>query len=268
VPTMLHDLLEQPDFDSTDKSSIRLVYYGAYDPSGIMRRTAEAFGAPEGRIEMAHTLGMTEAGPFVTLCLPHEVFGHWGSVGRPVPGVEVELRDDAGAPVAPGQPGEVCVRGPMMSGYWRNPEATESTLAGGWLHTGDIAVSDEDGFLYVVDRKKDMIRSGGQNVYSKEIEDCLQLHPAVVSAAIIGLPDPRYEERVCAVVVLAPGVPDDESTEELLRAHVRESLAGYNTPREFRFVAELPRNAVGKIQKHLLRDTYGSTFATSRVPQP
>jgi fatty-acyl-CoA synthase len=268
VPTMLHDLLSQPNFADTDKSSVRLVYYGAYDPSGIMRRTADAFGATEGRTEMAHTLGMTEAGPFVTLCMPHEVFGHWGSVGRPIPGVEVELRDDNGTRVGAGVPGEVCVRGPMMSGYWGNPEATAETLAGGWLHTGDIAVADEEGFLYIVDRKKDMIRSGGQNVYSKEIEDCLQMHPAVVSAAIIGLPDPRFEERVCAVVVLAPDVAADESTEEELRAHVRASLAGYNTPREFRFVPELPRNAVGKIQKHMLRDTYGSTFAAPRDPTP
>ena len=268
VPTMLHDLLSQPNFDATDKSSIRLVYYGAYDPSGIMRRVADAFGAPEGRIEMSHTLGMTEAGPFVTLCLPHEVFDHWGSVGRPIPGVEVEIRDDDGTPVPAGEPGEVCVRGPMMSEYWNNPEATATALAGGWLHTGDIAVANDEGFLYIVDRKKDMIRSGGQNVYSKEVEDCLQAHPAVEAAATIGLPDERYEERVCAIVVLADGVAADESTEEELRAHVRRSLAGYNTPREFRFVSELPRNAVGKIQKHVLRDTYGSTFSTARTKTP
>ena len=260
VPTMLHDLLAHPQFETTDKSSVRLVYYGAYDPSGIMRRTAEVFGAEDGRVEMAHTYGLTEAGPFVTLCRPNELFKHWGSIGRPVPGVEVELQDDDGNPVAPGQPGEICVRGPRMSGYWNNPEASATALAGDWLHTGDVAIADEEGFLFIVDRKKDMIRSGGQNVYSKEIEDCLQEHAAVAEAGVIGVPDPRYEESVLAVVVLRPGNEPDETMEDELRRHVRTSLAGYNTPRQFQFVDQLPRNAVGKIQKHLLRDEYGSMF--------
>lgn len=262
VPTMLHELLAAPDFQKTDTSSVRLVYYGAYDPSGIMMKTAEAFGAKDGRCGMAHTFGLTEAGPFVTLCAPHEVFDHWGSIGRPLPGVEVELRDDEGKTVSAGTPGEICVKGPVMNGYWNNESATRAALMDGWLLTGDIAVADEDGYLYVVDRKKDMIRSGGQNIYSKEIEDCLQAHPAVANAAIIGLPDPVYEERVCAVVVLAPG-NDADDKEETLRRHVRECLAGYNTPKEFRFVEELPRNAVGKIQKHVLRQTYGATFQGS-----
>ena len=260
VPTMLHDLLNHPDFQQTDTSSIRLVYYGAYDPSGIMRRTAEAFGVAAGRAEMAHTYGLTEGGPFVTLCPPQDILGHWGSIGRPLPGVEVELRDDDGHPVGSGQPGEICFRGPRMTGYWNNPEATEITLAGGWLHTGDIATKDEDGFLYIVDRKKDMIRSGGQNVYSKEIEDTLQGHPAVAEAGVIGVPDPIYEEQVCAIVVLRPGHEAGEAMADELRRYVRTSLAGYNTPRSIAFVDELPRNAVGKIQKHLLREQYGSMF--------
>lgn len=260
VPTMLHELLAESSFDETDTSSVRLVYYGAYDPSGIMMKTAEAFGAKEGKCGMAHTFGLTEAGPFVTLCAPHEVFEHWGSIGRPLPGVEVELRDDKGNVVPAGTPGEICVKGPVMNGYWNNETATRAALADGWLYTGDVAVADDDGYLYVVDRKKDMIRSGGQNVYSKEIEDCLQTHPAVANAAVIGLPDPVYEERVCAVVVLAPGT-DPEGIEETLRQYVRQSLAGYNTPKEFRIVNELPRNAVGKIQKHVLRQTHGATFS-------
>jgi len=257
VPTMLHELLNHPSLPDTDLSSVRLLYYGAYDPSGIMQRTAEVFGAREGRIGMAHTFGLTEGGPFVTLCKPDEIFDHWGSVGRAMPGVEVALLDDDGHET-PSGPGEICFKGPMMSGYWDNPEATANAIVDGWLHTGDIGITDAGGFLFIVDRKKDMIRSGGQNVYSKEVEDCLQSHPAVAQAGVIGLPDPVYEEQVCAVVVLKPGA---DATAEELQAYVKTHLAGYNTPRVVQFRDDLPRNAVGKIQKHLLRDEYGSMFA-------
>jgi acyl-CoA synthetase (AMP-forming)/AMP-acid ligase II len=262
VPTMLHALLEHPDFEATDTSSVRLVYYGAYDPSGIMSRVADAFGAREGRIEMGHIYGLTEAGPFVTWCPPEDVFERWGSIGRAMPGVEVALLDDDGRPVPPGEPGEICVRGPRMNGYWRRPEETAAALAGGWLHTGDVAVADADGFLRIVDRKKDMIRSGGQNVYSKEVEDCLAGHPGVAEAAVIGLPDPVYEELVCAVVVPRDPDADRDALARDIVAHVRAQLAGYNTPRRVEIVRELPKNAVGKVQKHVLRERYGSLFDT------
>jgi fatty-acyl-CoA synthase len=261
VPTMLHDLLSHPEFASTDTSSVRLVYYGAYDPSDVMRRTAEAFGVTDGRCEMAHTFGLTEAGPFVTICRSYEMLDHWGSIGLPLPGVEVDLLDDDGMPVQPGSPGELCMRGPRMTSYWNDPSGTASALAGGWLHTGDIAVADEDGFLFIVDRKKDMIRSGGQNVYSKTVEDCLQLHEDVAEAAVIGIPDAVYEEQVCAIIVLRDGVLPDDSTRARIQQYVRASLAGYNCPRSIHFASELPRNAVGKIQKHLLRASYGSIFS-------
>lgn len=253
VPTMLHALITHPDFAATDTSSVRLLYYGAYDPSGIMDRTAAAFGAREGRIQMAHTYGLTEAGPFVTWCPPEDVFDRWGSIGRPMPGVDVVLLDPEGRPVAPGEPGEICLRGPRMTGYWRNPEATAAALAGGRLHTGDVAVADPDGFLTIVDRTKDMIRSGGQNVWSKQVEDCLAGHPAVVDAAVIGLPDPVYEERVVAVVVATSDVEVGAALGDELRAFVRRELAGYNTPSEVVFRTDLPRTAVGKVQKHVLR---------------
>jgi acyl-CoA synthetase (AMP-forming)/AMP-acid ligase II len=260
VPTMLHALLEHPSFETTDVSSIRLIYYGAYDPSGIMRRTAEAFGAYEGRVKMAHTYGLTEGGCFVTICQPEDVFERWGSIGRPLPGIEVALLDDELNEVPQGEPGEICVRGARMSGYWHRPEATEMALEGDWLHTGDVAVSDPDGFLTIVDRKKDMIRSGGQNVYSKEIEDCLGTHPQVRETAVIGLPDPVYEERVCAVVVTVDPVADPEGLAAELKTYVSTRLAGYNVPRSFEFVEELPKTAVGKIQKNVLREEYGSIF--------
>lgn len=264
VPTMLNELLNHPSFENTDRSSVRLLYYGAYDPSGIMARTAEVFGAREGRTEMAHTYGLTEGGPFVTLCPPADVFRHWGSIGRPLPGVEVALLDDAGKEVAAGQAGEICFRGPRMSGYWRKPEESAAALEGGWLHSGDVAIADEDGFLTIVDRKKDMIRTGGQNVYSKQIEDCLLLHEAVQDVAIIGLPDPEYEERVCAVVVLKDRTRASDELKAAIQAHVRQQLAGYNTPREVIFAEELPKNAVGKTQKHVLRAKYGSMFGHRR----
>jgi fatty-acyl-CoA synthase len=254
VPTMLHAMITHERFAGTDTSSVRLLYYGAYDPSGIMDRTADAFGAREGRIQMAHTYGLTEGGPFVTWCPPEDVFARWGSIGRAMPGVDLALLDDDGSEVAPGEPGEICVRGPRMSGYWRNEEASRAALADGWLHTGDVAVADPDGFLTIVDRKKDMIRSGGHNVWSKEVEDCLARHPGVADAAVIGLPDPVYEEQVVAVIVPV-GTPAPDLAEQLTR-FVRTELAGYNTPKAVHFVAEFPRTAVGKIQKHVLRERF------------
>lgn len=266
VPVMFHGILNHPQLEPTDLSSIRTVYYGAYDPSGIMNQTADAFGVREGRADMFHTYGLTEGGPFVTICAPEDLFSHWGSVGRAMPGVEIALLDDEGRRVGVGEGGEICVRGPRMSGYWRNPEASSIALAGDWLHTGDVAVSDEDGFLTIVDRKKDMIRSGGHNVYSKEIEDCLAAHHDVADVAVIGVPDPIYEERVCAVVVASEPVASEEALADALRQHVRACLAGYNTPRDVRFVDALPKNAVGKTQKHLLRERFGSMFDEARSP--
>jgi fatty-acyl-CoA synthase len=175
--------------------------------------------------------------------------------------VEVELLDDDGLPVPPRSPGELCMRGPRMTAYWNDAPGTATALEGGWLHTGDIAVADDQGFLFIVDRKKDMIRSGGQNVYSKTVEDCLQLHEDVAEAAVIGVPDAVYEEQVCAIIVLRDGVPADDGTKTRIQQYVRASLAGYNCPRSIHFASELPRNAVGKIQKHLLRASYGSIFS-------
>src|SRR5262249_1564473 len=158
---------------------VRLVYYGAYDPSGLMHEVADAFGVTAGRAEMCHTYGLTEAGPFVAFCPPEDLFDHRGSIRRPLVGVRLALLPHDLPEVPVGTAGEICIRGAHMSGYWRKPEETEAAFAGGWLHTGDMAVADEEGFLMIVDRKKDMIRSGGQNVYSKEVEDCLSLHDKV-----------------------------------------------------------------------------------------
>ena len=264
VPTMLNALLTHENFEPTDKSSIRLLYYGAYDPGGILDRAANAFGARQGKIQMAHTYGLTEAGCFVTLCRPPDVFDNWGSIGRAIPGVEVALLDDEGHPVEQGAYGEICVRSPMMTGYWRNPAATAEMMRGGWLHTGDVGVMNERGFLWLVDRKKDMIRTGGQNVYSKEVEDCLAKHPAVADQAVVGLDDPVYEEMVCAIVILQSGqLPGPDLAAEI-QVFVKERMAGYNVPKRVEFVAELPKNAVGKVQKHVLRERFGKLPAKTR----
>ena len=268
VPTMLHDLLEHPTSPSTDLGSVRLLYYGAYDPSGVMGRIADRLDVRSGRVEMAHTYGLTECGPFVTLCRPSELLDHWGSIGRPVPGVEVALLDDEGREVGIDEAGEICMRGPRLTSYWNRPEETAAAIVDGWFHTGDIATVDADGFYRIVDRKKDMIRSGGQNVYSKEVEDRLQEHQAVAAAAVIGVPDDRYEERVCAVVVLRESYkPTDELADDL-RRFVRDDMAGYNTPKEIWFEDDLPRNAVGKTQKHLLRERFGSLFSVEGHARP
>jgi fatty-acyl-CoA synthase len=256
VPTMLHALLNHPNLMTTDVSSVRLVYYGAYDPSRILDRIADHFGAREGRIEMMHHFGLTEGGPFVACCPAERVFEKWGSIGRGIPGVEVALIDDDGARVPAGQPGELIVKGPMMTEYWRNPAATAETIKNGWLHTGDIAVADSEGFMWIVDRKKDMIRSGGHNVYSKEVEDCMASHPAVADVGVIGLDDPVFEEMVCAVVVLRQGHAASDELASELTAHVRSRKAGYNAPKKVFFANELPKNAVGKIMKHILRERY------------
>jgi acyl-CoA synthetase (AMP-forming)/AMP-acid ligase II len=253
VPTMFHTLLNHPRRAAADLSCIRLLAYGAYDPSGLMHEVADAFGVTAGRAEMCHTYGLTEAGPFVSVCPNEDLADHWGSIGRPIPGVECALLDDDLNEVSVGAPGEICIRGAHMTGYWRKPEETAAAFAGGWLHTGDMAIADAEGFMTIVDRKKDMIRSGGQNVYSKEVEDCLALHPAVTDAAVIGLPDEVYEEMVCAIVVSAPAAEPGEDLAAELIAHVRTGLAGYNAPKRVEFVDELPKNAVGKTQKHLLR---------------
>jgi fatty-acyl-CoA synthase len=264
VPTVFHRLLANPRWDEADLSCFRLVYYGAYDPSGVIGKIATSFGVDEGKTELLQTYGLTEGGPFVTICPPEDILDHWGSIGRPLAGVEVALLDDDEEEVPRGEAGEICIKGPRMSGYWRKPEATAAALAGGWFHTGDMAVADEHGFLSIVDRKKDMIRTGGQNVYSKEIEDLLTVHEKVDDVAVVGLPDPVYEELVCAVVVPARGEAPSEELAEELTAHVRENLAGYNTPKRVEFVEALPKNAIGKTEKQRLREQLGSIFDAGR----
>jgi long-chain acyl-CoA synthetase len=206
---------------------------------------------------------MTETAPLLTGLDPldHIVDGtpeqvrRLASAGREVFGVEVRVVNASGEDVKPGEVGEIIGRGPnVMLGYWRLPEATAAVLIDGWMHTGDLATVDEENFIFIVDRLKDMIISGGENIYSVEVENALYTHPAVLEAAVIGIPDPTWGEAVHAVVVLKPGM---SATEEELIAHARTQVAGYKVPRSIEFSNEaLPKSGVGKILKRDLREKF------------
>jgi long-chain acyl-CoA synthetase len=174
-----------------------------------------------------------------------------GSVGQPVDGCVVSIRDDADVEVAAGQDGEICARSPgVMSGYWHAPDSAATVLANGWLHTGDIGRLDADGYLYVVDRKKDLILRGGFNVFPRDVEDVLLAHPAVALAGVVGRPDVRLGEEVVAYVSLRPGA---EATPDELIEHARGHLAGYKYPREVTIVPAVPLTSVGKLDRKKMR---------------
>ena len=254
VPTMLYMLMDHPDFATRDLSSLETVYYGAAAMSPTRLREAITKLGPI----FFQYYGQAE-GP-MTLCVlrkgEHDVddLDRLATCGRPVPWVHVALLDDDLRPVAQGEPGEICVRGPLvMQGYWNKPEQSAETLAGGWLHTGDIARQDAQGFYTIVDRKKDMIVTGGFNVFPREIEDVISAHPAVANVAVIGVPDDRWGEAVKAVVVLRPG----ETVEpEALIDRVKEAKGSVQAPKSVDFVDEIPLSPLGKPDKKTLRATY------------
>jgi acyl-CoA synthetase (AMP-forming)/AMP-acid ligase II len=255
--TMLHALLEYLDEHPArlqDLASLRLVAYGAAPmPTPLLQRAHAMLG-----VDFTQGYGMTElSGNAVFLDVAAHRRGLAGdpallrSAGWPAPGVEVRVVDDTDAPVATGSAGEIVVRaGQVMDRYWEDPEATASALAGGWLHTGDIGRFAEDGSLSVVDRKKDVIVTGGENVSSLEVEQVIHALPEVGEVAVVGVPDPRWGENVCAVVVPRPGATVDA---DALVAAVRAELAGFKTPRHVVVTDALPKNATGKIVKAEIR---------------
>jgi long-chain acyl-CoA synthetase len=254
VPSMLAAMCDEQLERPRDVSSLRhLTFGGAPSATETLRRARRAF--PDA--EMMTMYGATETAPLVT-ALPglHRLLDapQAHSCGRPLIGVEARVVDpDDRTPLPVGDVGEVVVRGPnVMLGYWQKPEQTAAVLAGGWYHTGDLGRLDGDGYLYLVDRAKDMIVSGGENVYSTEVEDVLYRHPAVREAAVFGVPDPRWGEAVHAVVV-----PRSAVTEEELIAHCRESIAGYKVPKRIEVREEpLPKSGAGKLLKRELRAPY------------
>ena len=266
APTMMNMLLDHPKIGDYDLSSVRVLGYGAAPmPVEVLRRSMERFPGAG----FATGFGMTELAGNV-FSFPDEAHqaalagdtSVLQSVGQQLPLSCVRIVDDAMNDVAVGEIGELVVQGDQVTmGYWGNPEATAEAFAGGWFHSGDLAKWDAAGNCYIVDRKKDMIITGGENVYSREVEEILYQHPAVAEAAVIGLPDEHWGENVVAVVQCRPGL---ESSEAELIAFCRESLAGYKKPKQVLFVDELPRNAAGKILKRELRDRFGAANPATR----
>jgi long-chain acyl-CoA synthetase len=258
VPTMIQMMLDEPHFDASKLSKVRTVMYGA---SPMPEATLDRAMAAAPHLDFVQAYGMTEVSCTATLLGPsfhkgdHRDAGRHRGAGLPVAPAELMIADEADQPVPVGQVGEILVRGPgVMLGYWNQPELTAETLRGGWMHTGDGGRIDDYGILYVVDRLKDMIVSGGENVYSAEVEGALALHSSVAQVAVIGVPDQRWGERVHAVVLPRPGVELDEAA---LVAHCRERIAGYKCPRSIEFRTEpLPLSAAGKVLKAELRRPY------------
>ncbi len=257
VPTMLKRLVEHPRLADFDTSCLQLVLYGAAPiDDALLARARQALPAAG----FCQLYGMTELSPVVT-ALPAWCHApgqppdlqrqRLRSVGRAVPIAEVRIVDADDQPVPPGTVGEIVVRGPLvMQGYWGQPEQSAQALRGGWMHTGDGGRMDTDGFFYVVDRIKDMIVTGGENVYSAEVENAITQLPQVSMAAVISVPDDRWGERVHAVVVLRPGAA---LTTAELQAHCRSLIAGYKCPRSVEFREALPLSAAGKVLKVDLR---------------
>jgi len=251
VPTMIYRLLDHPATAAADLSSLELVIYGAspISPTRLneaLHRLGPVLMQLYGQVEAPNTITALK----VTDHVPDDL-ERLASCGRPLAGLEVALLDPDGREVAPGAVGEVCVRGPLvMDGYIDEPEATAEALRHGWLHTGDLGVADGDGYLTLVDRAKDMIVTGGFNVYPREVEDVLAADPTVAAAAVIGVPDDDWGEAVAAYVVPSPDAAVDP---EALRSMVRSAKGPVHTPKQIYVVDALPVTAIGKPDKKALR---------------
>jgi len=250
VPTMFADLLSYPGLDDYDLSSLRIaISGGASIPAPVLDAFEERFG-----LVILEGYGLTETASTTTFNVSADERRAY-SVGKPVWGTQTQVWDDQDRPLPPGSGhvGEVVTRGMhVMKGYWHNPEATAAAFTGDWLHTGDLGYFDEDGFLFIASRKKELIIRGGYNVYPSEIENVLHAHPAIAEAAVVGVPDERLGEEVMAVIILRPSM---DLLERELVSYCRARLAAYKCPRVFQFRSELPKNALGKVLKdELVRD--------------
>jgi fatty-acyl-CoA synthase len=251
-PFMIYDLLQHPSFGEYDLSSLKRIVTGG---SPIVQWAVEQLQRDLPGVDLVPTYGLTEGGAISTGGHPPgSTWDHPDSVGRPIPLTEVRIVGPDGEDVAAGESGEIWVRSPGVAReYWGKPEASAETFIDGWCVTGDLGRVDADGFLVITGRAKDMIKSGGENIYPVEIEQTLTRHPAIEDAAAIGVPDPRYQETVCAVVVPKRG---ETISEEEVVAHCVAHLASYKKPRHVVIVDELPRTASGKVLKYVLRERY------------
>ncbi len=259
VPTMINLLVNHPRFAEYDLTSLQLVLYGASPmPLPLLEKTMTLLpgtGFMQG-------YGMTEMSPIITLLSAEDHRKQWPagkfnplqSAGRPALGVEVRIVDDRDREVPRGEIGEIIARGGnRMQGYWRRDDVNADVLRGGWMHTGDMGAFDERGYLYVMDRKKDMIKTGSENVYSPEVEAMIMSHPAVLETAVIGVPDPKWGESIRAVVVARPGAA---LAEEELIGYCRARMTHFKCPSSVVFLEALPKGGTGKVQKNVLRDTF------------
>ena len=263
VPTMLKQLMDHPRFHEYDLSSLEVITYGAAAmPLEVIKRAIQEF--PTARF--INAFGQTETASTITMLPPddHVLEGtteeverklkRLTSIGRPLDDVEVTMVDEGGIPVQRGEVGEIVARGPrIMKGYWKEDEATEGTIKGGWLYTGDLGYEDEDGYIYLAGRAKDFIKRGGEMISPEEVERVLMSHPGVDDAAVIGVPDVDWGERVRAVVVPRQG----GVTEQELIEHCHQKLASFKRPESVVMLDELPRNPLGKVLKRVLREQYG-----------
>jgi acyl-CoA synthetase (AMP-forming)/AMP-acid ligase II len=257
-PTVILMMLAEPAVKDYDYSSLKHFMFGAAPmPTSKLLEAVEVFGPV-----MTEIFGQVEAPCTITIKHPRDYIDEDGSInmprarsaGRPSMFTQVAILDDDDKEVSSGERGEICARGNLvMPGYYKNPEASETTLQNGWLHTGDIGVQDEDGFITIVDRKKDMIISGGFNVYPNEVEQVLNQHPAVQDCAVIGVPDDKWGESVKGVVQLKPG--ETANAEELI-LFCKEKLGGVKAPKTIDIIEDLPRSPNGKVLKRELRKTY------------
>ena len=259
VPTQLVAMLGLPDLNKYDLSSIKILWYGASPmPLEVLKKGMKVLGPI-----FAEGYGQSESGPAIShlskddhnvLDRPEEEQKKLMSAGKPDIGVQVRIVDDKDNDVKPGEVGEITIRSKqVMVEYWHKPDDTRANIVNGRLHTGDMVYYDEEGYIYIVDRKKDMIITGGENVYPREVEEILYQHPAVLETTVIGIPDPYWIERVHAVVVTKKGA---STTAEELIAFCKEHIAGYKAPKSVEFVDSLPKNPAGKILKRELREKY------------
>ncbi|MFQ6618919.1 MAG: class I adenylate-forming enzyme family protein, partial [Fidelibacterota bacterium] len=252
-PTVYAILLNLPDAEKYDLSSLRICICGAAPmPVEVFRKFEEKFKA-----FILEGYGLSE-GTCVSSVNPLDGTRKIGSIGLPIPEQEMKIFDDQDRELPQGEIGEIVIRGEnVMVGYYKNPEATAETLRNGWLHTGDLGYVDEEGYFYIVGRKKEMIIRGGENIYPKEIEEVLYRHPKIAEAAVVGLPDKIWGEEVSAFIVLKLG---ESLSEEEVIAYCKEHLADYKCPQKVMFTGVFPKTATGKIQKGKLRELYSSSI--------